>query len=904
MNGLKFSGRRTTPLVLQSEAAECGLACLAMVAAHHGHRCDLATLRSRYSISLKGTTLTHLISLARQLDFASRPLRLDLDSLGKLQLPAILHWDLNHFVVLIEVRRQSVVILDPARGRSRLSFGELSSHFTGVALELTPTEQFKPRDDTTRIGVGALVGRLPGLGGVLAQLFLLGAALEVFSIVGPLLMQLILDQVVVAGDRDLLTVLAVGFTLITLIRVGVSGLRSWVGLYVGTKLNLHLLTRMFTHLLTLPMPFFARRHLGDLVSRFESLGAIRRSITTTALEIVIDGIMALVTAGMMFLYSWKLGLIVCGVTAVYGLLRAARYRPLREASRDQIVCSAKQQSNFLETVRGMQAVKLFSRELQRGVLYQNLAVDTFNAGIRVQKLRMIFHALNGVLFGVADIAVVWMGALHVLDGGFSVGMLFAFLSYKSQFTSRMSALIDNTIDLQMLELHTGRVADIALADAEPSASSLGQAAPTGRFDLELRQVSARYADADPYVLCDVSLKVEEGESVAIVGPSGCGKTTLLRVILGLLPVTEGEVVIGGVSMNRLGPAQFRSLIGTVMQDDRLFSGSIADNIAFFDPAADHGHIEACARMAAIHDDVVAMPMGYHTLIGDMGTVLSGGQKQRVLLARALYKRPKILLLDEATSHLDLAREKQVSEAVRHLSMTRVIVAHRPETIATADRVVSIDASGRVVKVEPGQADRRPATPLAQLPPAPTAPAAASEPAPPVGDLVPPVREPVPPMSEPAPPLREPVPAGVAPAVRPAPPLPFPTGRAARERTRPAHVEATPSGMQSIVEAFKALVAEGSAPDPAPARVTGAPTAGIVRPTPAPAPAGCPPGHVRSAPLEGAATAAVLSDEGIERVATRVVDRLGAVAGGGVTDLVSRLAEQLVGREIDQLKRSR
>ena len=668
-SALSFSGRRSTPVILQSEAAECGLACLTMVAGFHGYRSDLSTLRAQHSISLKGTTLAHLVTLAGRLELTSRPVRLEMGALGNLQLPAILHWDMNHFVVLDEVRRQSVTIIDPSRGRVRLTLDEVSSHFTGVALELAPGARFEPREETRRIGLRDLVGSMPGLGRVLVQLLLLSAAIEVFSIVGPLLMQLILDQVVVAADRDLLTVLALGFALITLIRVAVSALRSWVTLYLGTKLNLHLLTRLFSHLLTLPMPFFARRHLGDLVSRFESLSAIRRTMTTTALEVLIDGLMAVATASMMLLYSVRLGLVVLGVTLAYGVLRAIRYRPLREASQDQIIRSAKQQTNFLETVRGMQAVKLFGREAQRGLMYQNLAVDAFNAGVRVQQLRMIFTALSGALFGLADIGVVWMGALLVLDGGFSVGMLFAFISYKSQFSGRMAGLIDNIIDLRMLELHTGRVADIALAESEPHYRTGESAAPPDRFDIVLQHVSARYADAEPYVLRNVSLNIREGESVAIVGPSGC--------------------FIGGVCVPATGASGFRSLFGTVMQDDRLFGGSIADNIAFFDPAADQGHVEECARMAAIHDDIVAMPMGYSTLVGDMGTVLSGGQKQRVLLARALYRRPKILLLDEATSHLDLTHEKQVSDAVRHLKMTRIIVAHRPETIATADRVITL-----------------------------------------------------------------------------------------------------------------------------------------------------------------------------------------------------------------------
>jgi ATP-binding cassette subfamily B protein RaxB len=322
------------------------------------------------------------------------------------------------------------------------------------------------------------------------------------------------------------------------------------------------------------------------------------------------------------------------------------------------------------------------------VLYQNLAVDAFNAGIRMRKLRILFTSLNGVLLGAENILVVWLGAGLVLDREFSVGMLFAFLSYQSQFTSRMSSLIDGAIDFKMLDLYTGRAADIALTAPEPEPAMTDTAVSMGG-DIEVRALGVRYAESEPFILRDLSFTVEEGESVAIVGPSGCGKTTLLRVILGLLPPTEGEVLIGGVSLAGLSPSSYRSLIGTVMQDDKLFSGSIADNIAFFDPAPDRARVELCGQLAAIHDDILAMPMGYHTFIGDMGTVLSGGQKQRVLLARALYKEPKILLLDEATSHLDLDREKQVSEAIKQLKLTRLIVAHRPETIASANRVIHL-----------------------------------------------------------------------------------------------------------------------------------------------------------------------------------------------------------------------
>jgi ATP-binding cassette subfamily B protein RaxB len=427
-----------------------------------------------------------------------------------------------------------------------------------------------------------------------------------------------------------------------------------------------------------------------VVSRFESLTTIQHTLTTSFLEAMVDGLMAITTLVMLLLYSGQLGTLVCGVAALYGLLRFALYGPLRQAQEEYIVRAAKQQSNLLETVRGVQSVKLLDRQHQRQTVYQNLVVDTFNAGIRVQKLTMLFQALQGTLFGVENIAVIWLGASLVLQGGFSVGMLFAFLSYKQQFTSRVRSLIDKGIEFKMLSLHLERVADIALTAPEPHDTIALPETPALQGDIEVRNLSFRYAEADPPVLQHVELKIEAGESVAIVGPSGCGKTTLLKVMIGLLPPTEGEVLVGGVSLSRLGVQAYRNMIGTVMQEDQLFTGSIADNISFFDQEADQDWVESCAQLAALHQDIVTMPMGYSTLIGDMGTVLSGGQKQRLLLARALYKRPKMLFLDEATSHLDVQREKLINDTIKQLNITRVIIAHRPETIASADRVIVLE----------------------------------------------------------------------------------------------------------------------------------------------------------------------------------------------------------------------
>ena len=374
------------------------------------------------------------------------------------------------------------------------------------------------------------------------------------------------------------------------------------------------------------------------------------------------------------------------------------YRPLRQAQNEQIAHAARQQSCFLESVRGIQSVKLFERQALRNAVHRNFLVDSCNAGIRMQRLSIAFQAGNGTLFGVESIAVVWIGASLIVDGGFTIGMLFAFVAFRQQFATRVAAFVDKAIDFHMLGLHAERVGDIALTQPEVEHGAR-DAQSLVRCDIELRNVTFAYSQFEPAVLRNLSLKIEAGESVAIVGPSGCGKTTLLKVILGLLVPTAGEVLIGGVSLQQLG-TRHRQLIGTVMQDDDLFAGSLAENISFFDAQPDRERIEACARMAAIHHDILQMPMGYETLVGEMGAALSGGQMQRVLLARALYKQPRILALDEATSHLDVACERAVNEAVRALKLTRLVIAHRPETIHMAGRVITLGAHGAESQLRP------------------------------------------------------------------------------------------------------------------------------------------------------------------------------------------------------------
>lgn len=695
-DSLSLGFQRRLPVILQTEAAECGLACLGMVLGYHGVVTDLATLRTRHAISLKGMTLASLGRIAQDEKLGFRAVRLEMGELGQLRLPAVLHWDLNHFVVLKSISGTRITVHDPDSGERRLTIEEASRRFTGVALELWPDPGFTPREEKTRISLTQLIGHVSGFWPSLSQVLLLSAALQVFALIGPLFLQWIVDQVVVSKDADLLTTLALGFLLVLFLQQGIGVLRSWLLLTINTSIRVQWKANIFSHLVRLPLGYFQKRHLGDIVSRTAAIDEIQRVLTSAFVESIFDGLLMVLTLVMMFIYSPQLAYISIVAVLLYLGLRIAWFRPLYLATEEQIVRGANLASHFLETIRGVRAIKLFSRQIERRNAWQTLLVNETNATLSIQKLRILYNLVKLSLSGVFNILLLWVGATQILAGSLSVGMLLAFLAYRSQFESRVTGLIDQAVDLKMLQLYGERLADVVLTPAEMEVRrSLterpGDAAP----EIAIRNLRFRYADQEPWVLNGLDLTVRPGEAVAIAGPSGCGKTTLVNLLLGVLQPVEGTIGIGDVPLDQMGNEPWRKLVGTVMQDDTLFAGSIAENICFFDTRPDPAWIEECARMAAIHQDIERMPMGYQTLVGDMGTVLSGGQKQRVLLARALYKRPQVLILDEATSHLDLRREAQVNQAIAALQVTRIVIAHRPETLASVQRVIEME-SGRVV----------------------------------------------------------------------------------------------------------------------------------------------------------------------------------------------------------------
>ncbi|TMP34379.1 peptidase domain-containing ABC transporter [Pseudoalteromonas rubra] len=706
MHLLRFSGAKRLPVILQTEAAECGLASLAMVAAFHGYKTDLTTLRQTHEISLKGANLEELMQIADKLNLSSRALRLDLEHLPQLKTPCILHWDMNHFVVLKKVTKHGVEIHDPGLGHRKYAMDEFSKHFTGVALELSPTEEFKSEDTRVNLKLSDFWSKVTGLKSTLGKVFVLSLLLQAFAIASPYYMQLVVDEVILSFDQNLLAILAVGFGLLMLIEMVTGAVRSVLLLHFGNLMSIQLGANLFHHLIRLPLQYFEKRHIGDVVSRFGSLQQVKDLLTKGVIEALIDGVMAIATLIMIFLYSPKLSIVVLVAITVYACIRIAMYRPLRRMSEEVIVNQAKEQSNFMETVRGIQTIKLFGREVQRQSVWHNKYADSLNAGIRVGHLNIGYEAINKVIFGFENVLVVYFAALLVMDGDLTVGMLFAFMAYKRQFVEKMASLIEKLIEFKMLSLHFNRLADISLTEKEGDMQSKTSSGEISG-ELKLQDVTYRYNSKEAPVFKNLNLTIKAGESIAIVGPSGCGKTTLAKIMLGLFEPEAGKVQIDGTDIRQIGLSKYRSQIAAVMQDDQLLSGSIADNISFFDPELDMQKVEWAAQIAAIDKDIMSMTMGYNTLVGDMGAALSGGQIQRLLLARALYRKPKILFMDEATSNLDTKLEFSVNEAVKNLDITRIIIAHRPETIASADRVIELRYGQAVAVDKPDISLRRP-----------------------------------------------------------------------------------------------------------------------------------------------------------------------------------------------------
>ncbi|EIT0661079.1 peptidase domain-containing ABC transporter [Escherichia coli] len=689
INLLDLRWQRRVPVIHQTETAECGLACLAMICGHFGKNIDLIYLRRKFNLSARGATLAGINGIAEQLGMATRALSLELDELRVLKTPCILHWDFSHFVVLVSVKRNRYVLHDPARGIRYISREEMSRYFTGVALEVWPGSEFQSETLQTRISLRSLINSIYGIKRTLAKIFCLSVVIEAINLLMPVGTQLVMDHAIPAGDRGLLTLISAALMFFILLKAATSTLRAWSSLVMSTLINVQWQSGLFDHLLRLPLAFFERRKLGDIQSRFDSLDTLRATFTTSVIGFIMDSIMVVGVCVMMLLYGGYLTWIVLCFTTIYIFIRLVTYGNYRQISEECLVREARAASYFMETLYGIATVKIQGMVGIRGAHWLNMKIDAINSGIKLTRMDLLFGGINTFVTACDQIVILWLGAGLVIDNQMTIGMFVAFSSFRGQFSERVASLTSFLLQLRIMSLHNERIADIALHEKEEKKPEIEIVADMGPISLETNGLSYRYDSQSAPIFSALSLSVAPGESVAITGASGAGKTTLMKVLCGLFEPDSGRVLINGIDIRQIGINNYHRMIACVMQDDRLFSGSIRENICGFAEEMDEEWMVECARASHIHDLIMNMPMGYETLIGELGEGLSGGQKQRIFIARALYRKPGILFMDEATSALDSESEHFVNVAIKNMNITRVIIAHRETTLRTVDRVISI-----------------------------------------------------------------------------------------------------------------------------------------------------------------------------------------------------------------------
>lgn len=690
LNKLDLRLNTRIQLIHQTESSECGLACLAMVCSYYGMKTDLTDLRQRFNLSSRGTTLSGLTNSAELLGMSTRALSLDIDEIGALKLPCILHWEFNHFVVLVSVNSKRVILHDPASGRRNISLNEFSQSFTGVALEVYPGSTFQAKPSKNKLSLGMLAQSVYGLKRSLGKIFMISLVIESINLIMPIGTQLVMDHAIPAGDMGLLSLVCIGMMFFILLRTAVSIFRSWSSLVLSTLISVQWQSGLISHLLKLPLNYFERRKLGDIQSRFDSVHKIQDIFTGSIIGAIMDVIMVFGVGIMMILYGGWLTWYVWGFTTIYVLIRFLTYGTYRQLSEETLVRDARKQSHFMETLYGIATVKIQGLSERRSAQWLNLEIDNINSGIRVTKMDLLFGGLNSFIAASDQIVILWLGAGLVIDNKMTIGMFIAFSAFRDQFGARMSSLTNFILKLRMMSLHNERISDIALYPQSSRKADIYLEPKIPPLDLETFNLSYRYDSQSKPVFSGLNIKISAGESVAIIGQSGAGKTTLMKVLCGLFEPDEGKVLVNGADIQNIGINNFQKMIGCVLQDDKLFSGSIRDNICGFVDEMDDEWMYKCAKASYIHDVISQMPMGYETMIGELGEGLSGGQKQRIFIARALYRSPGIIFMDEATSSLDSDSEIFINQAIKELKITRIIIAHRESTIASADRTIELN----------------------------------------------------------------------------------------------------------------------------------------------------------------------------------------------------------------------
>jgi len=684
---------KRVPVILQMTPHECGAASLAMVLSYYGRETTVSESRRYLRSGRDGLSARAIAQAGRELGMQVRAFSMEPANLAQVKLPAIIHWNFDHFMVVESITPKGIQVVDPAIGRRKLTHEEFGAGFTGVVLVMEPGEGFKPQKAQNKLTWQQFLRYIlstPGTVGFLGQVLGASALLQVLGLVFPLFTMVLIDTILPAQDVSMLNMLGLGMVILIASQVVLGYLRSAVALNLEVQLDINVMLGFFEHMLRLPYRYFHERTSGDLIMRLGSVSVIREVLTGETVSAILDG--AMVIFYMAVLLYWQP--VFGAVTLVFGALQIAimlgTTRRLYEFAERDLAAQAESQSYLVEALTGIATVKASAAEKRTLSHWSNLFFKQLNISLKRSHLAMVVGAAQEALGALAPIALLWLGALWVLEGRMSLGTMMAVNTVAISFLGPLTSLVGTVQQMQLIGANLDRIADVLQASPEQDAQEV-KPAPRLNGRIEVRNAGFRYYPNAPWALRNVSFSVQPGQKIAIVGRTGSGKSTLALLLLGLHELDEGEILYDGNPLASMDYRSLRSQFGVVLQTPSLFSGSIRRNIAAHDPELPLDAIVQAAQLAVVHDEIMAMPMGYDTVIAEGGVDLAGGQRQRIAIARALAHDPAILALDEATSNLDAITESIVDQNLSGLECTRIVIAHRLSTVRNADLILVLDA---------------------------------------------------------------------------------------------------------------------------------------------------------------------------------------------------------------------
>jgi ATP-binding cassette subfamily B protein RaxB len=682
---------RSLPLVIQAQRGECAIACIVMIARYHGLGIDMEWLRAGKVRAGHGQDVRGLLGMAEGLHLEGRAVKLDMDDLGALCLPAILHWDMDHFVVLRKVGRRSIVIHDPAVGERHYSRQEAARHITGVAVELWPGSGFRRHSLVRPLRLRDLVEAEPALFTRGAGILLLTLAIQCIALLNPFYVQLTVDRGLLGGNPELIPRVALLFLLLALLKTLLVYVRGSVLLGFSHRLGFQLVGGVFRHLVSLPLGWFEARSMGEISSRFGTLQTVRRLLTQDVIAALVDGLFSLVTLALLYVYSPQLAAVATGLLLVFAGLRYLTAERERSYRNTVLAEDARQQSAFLENLQAITTLKVYGLEADRSRQWLSGYADYVNSAVQLDRFQNRTLAWQNLILGIDHVATIFIGAGLVLSQSMSAGQLIAFVFLKQHFINAVASLLPRLVELRLIGLELERLSDITAAQGARNPGGFPPPADAGLL-VRVQGLDFGYPGSNQPVLQGVGFSLKEGDCLAISGPSGCGKTTLLKLLLGLLAPLRGSIQVNASLPGQANGETGGGDVAAVLHGDRLLAGSLLYNITLDREPLDRDWLQQCLAITGLRDDLGRLRDGLTTLLAESGSSLSAGQRQRLLLARALYGRPRLLILDEALANLETAVALQIVERLRSLGIALILVTHNPALRACAGHCLELGRS--------------------------------------------------------------------------------------------------------------------------------------------------------------------------------------------------------------------